>query len=180
MGLFKKAPSPYQTALAMVGARPGDRVLVAGRPEPAVVAQLALITGLSGQTLLAIDTASKSPYDAAAAEAGALLEHADSGSAPASLPDTGGNHDAVVLHFDLATLDDSTREALAARAMALARPGGRVVIIEGRRQGGWFSSKTPTVAADVPLGLLQRAGGHAVRHLGTVDGISYFEARKTR
>lgn len=164
----------------MVGARPGDRVLVAGRPEPAVVAELALITGLSGQTVMAIATAAKGPYDAAAADAGALLEHVETGPDPASLPDTGGNHDVVVLHFDLATLGDATRAAVTTRAMSLARPGGRVVIIEGRRQGGWFSSRTPTVAADVALGLLQRAGGHAVRHLGSVDGISYFEARKTR
>jgi hypothetical protein len=96
------------------------------------------------------------------------------------LPDTGGNHDVVVLHFDLAPLDDQTRDALAARAMELLRPGGRVIVIEGRRQSGWFSGKTPTLAADVVLGLLQRAGGHAVRTLGSADGISYFEARKTR
>lgn len=180
MGLFKKAPSPHQTALAMVGARPGDRVLVAGRPEPAVVAELARITGLSGQTIIAIETASKAPYDAAAADAGVLVEHVETGAAPATLPDTGGNHDVVVLHFDLAPLDDQTRDALAARAMALLRPGGRVIVIEGRKKGGWFSGTTPTLAADVVLGLLQRAGGHAVRTLGSADGISYFEARKTR
>jgi hypothetical protein len=180
MGLFKKAPSPHQTALAMVGARPGDRVLVAGRPEPAVVAELARTTGLSGQTLLAVNPASKAAYDAAAADAGVLIEHAETGADPTSLPDAGGHHDVVVLHFDLATLDDQARHGLAVRALSLVRPGGRVVIIEGRRQGGWFSSRIATVPAEVALGLLQRAGGHAVRTLGNAEGISYFEARKTR
>jgi hypothetical protein len=180
MGLFKKAPSPHQTALAMVGARAGDRVLVAGRPEPAVVAELARTTGLSGQTTIAIDTASKPPYDAAAADAGVLIEHVETGASPASLPDTGGHHDVVVLHFDLATLDAAARDVLATRALSLVRPGGRVVVIEGRRQSGWFSSRSAAAPADVVLGLLQRAGGHAVRPLGSIDGVSYFEARKTR
>jgi hypothetical protein len=180
MGLFKKAPSPHQTTLAMVGAQPGDRVLVAGHPDPAVVAELARSTGLSGQTLLAVTPARKGPYDAAAADAGVLVEHAETGADPASLPDTGADHDVVVLHFDLASLDEATRDGLAARALALLRPGGRVIVVEGRRPGGWFSSKTPTVSAEVALGLLRRAGGHAVRTLGSADGVSYFEARKTR
>ncbi len=180
MALFKKAPSPHQTALAMVGARPGDRVLVAGRPEPVVVAELARITGLSGQTVIAVETASKPPYDAAAADAGVLLEHVEAGSDPTSLPDAGGNHDVVVLHFDLATLDEPARDALAARALSLLRPGGRVIVIEGRQPGGWFSSKTPTIPAEVALDLLHRAGGQAVRTLGVAEGFSYFEARKTR
>lgn len=180
MGLFKKAPSPHQTALAMVGSRPGDRVLVAGRPDPSVVAELARTTGLSGQTLLAVAASVRVPYEQAAGNAGVLVEHADAGPEPAALPDTGGPHDVVVLHFDLATLDEQTRDALAARAMSLLRPGGRVVVIEGRRQAGWFSGRTATLAADAVMALLNRAGGLAVRPLGSVDGISYFEARKSR
>lgn len=180
MGLFKKAPSPHQTTLAMVGAQPGDRVLVAGHPDPAVVAELARTTGLSGQTLLVITPSLKGPYDAAAAAAGVLLEHAAPGADPASLPDTDGNHDVVVLHFDLANLDELTRDGLAARALSLLRPGGRVIVVEGRRPGGWFSGKTPTISAEAAMGLLQRAGGHAVRTLGSADGVSYFEARKSR
>ena len=180
MGLFKKAPSPHQTALAMVGARPGDRILVAGRPEPAVVAELARTTGLSGQTLIAVDTAVQPEYDAAAAEAGVLLESLDVQPGSTRLPETGGGHDVIVLHFDLAALDDEARAALTADAMDLVRPGGRVVVIEGRRAGGWFASRTATVAPDVVLQMLHRAGGLAVRTLGSAEGVSYFEARKTR
>ena len=180
MGLFKKAPSPHQTALAMVGARPGDRVLVAGRPDPAVVAELARTTGLSGQTLLAVAAAARTPYQQAADDAGVLVEHADAGPEPAAIPDTTDPHDVVVLHFDLATLDEPAREALAARAMSLLRPGGRVVVIEGRGVGGWFSTRTAALAADAVMALLHRAGGLAVRPLGHVEGVSYFEARKSR
>lgn len=180
MGLFKKAPSPHQTALAMVGARPGDRVLVAGRPEPAVVAELARTTGLSGQTLLAIDAAAKTAYDAAAADAGVLIESIDVTAGSTRLPDSGGHHDVVVLHFDLATLGDDARAVLAADAMAALRPGGRVVAIEGRRASGWFGGKQTTLAAEAVLAMLHGAGGLAVRTLGSAEGISYFEARKTR
>jgi len=180
MGLFKKAPSPHQTTLAMVGAQPGDRVLVAGRPDPRVVAELARTTGLSGQTLIAIDTPAKAAYDAAAADAGVLVETLDVATGSTRLPDTGVHHDVVVLHFDLAALAGDARTTLAADAMAALRPGGRVVIIEGRRQTGWFGSRPATLGTDALLAILQGAGGLAVRTLGSVDGISYFEARKTR
>jgi hypothetical protein len=180
MGLFKKAPSPHQTTLAMVGARPGDRVLVAGRPDPGVVAELARTTGLNGQTLLAVATALRAPYQQAADNAGVLVEHADAGPEPTALPDTTDPHDVVVLHFDLATLDEPKREALAARAMSLVRSGGRIVVIEGRGVGGWFSTRTAPLPADAVMALLHRAGGLAVRPLGHVEGVSYFEARKSR
>lgn len=180
MGLFKKAPSPHQTALAMVGARPGDRVLVAGHPEPGVVAELARTTGLSGQTLLAVDAAAKSAYDAAASDAGVFVESVDVPQGATRLPATDGHHDVVVLHFDLAALDDGARAALAGDAMAALRPGGRVVVIEGRRKSGWFGSRPATLGTDTVMAMLQSASGVAVRTLGTVDGISYCEARKAR
>jgi hypothetical protein len=180
MGLFKKAPSPHQTALAMVGARAGDRVLVAGRPDPGVVAELARTTGLSGETLLAVASVVRAAYQQAADNAGVLVEHAEAGPEPAALPDITDPYDVVVLHFDLATLDEPARAALAARAMSLLRPGGRVVVIEGRGVGGWFSTRTATLDANAVMTLLRRAGGMAVRPLGHVDGVSYFEARKSR
>lgn len=179
MGLFRKAPSPHQTALAMIGARPGDRVLLAGRPEPIVVAELARITGLTGETLLAVAPAAKPPYDAAAGEAGTLVEIAEAPD-DARLPATAGPHDVAVLHFDLATLDDASRQLLAGDAFSAVRPGGRVVIIEGRRPGRWFSGHTAALPADAVIALLEGAGGLAARHIGGEDGLSYFEARKTR
>lgn len=180
MGLFKKAASPHQTPLAMVGARAGDRVLVAGRPDPGVVAELARTTGLNGQTLLAIAPAGRAPYEQAADNAGVLVEHADAGDEPAAIPDVATPCDVVVLHFDLAGLDEPARQALAARALSLLRPGGRVVVIEGRGVGGWFSTRTATLPAQAVMTLLHAAGGLAVRPLGHVDGVSYFEARKSR
>ena len=180
MGLFRKALSPHQTALAMIGARAGDRVLLAGRPDPVVVAELARVTGLSGQTLIAVDTSSKARYDAAAADAGILVESVDVVAGTARLPGTGGDHDVVVLHFDLAPLDDTARQLVVADAFAALRPGGRVIVLEGRPQTGWFGSRPATVEAGVVLGVLEQAGGLAVRALGMAADVWYFEARKPR
>ena len=180
MGLFKKATPPHQTALAMIGARAGNRVLVAGHPDPGVVAELARTTGLNGQTLIALAPDSRAAYDAAAASAGVFLETLDLPASPLRLPDTAGDHDVVVLHIDLLTRDDATRAALAHDAFARLRRGGRVVVIEGRPSKGWFGGRPATIDADSIVRWLDAAGGLAARALGTADGVSYFEARKAR
>jgi len=180
MGLFRKAPSPHLTALAMIGAQAGDRVLLAGHPEPALVAELARTTGLSGQTMMVVQAGARGPYDTAAANAGVLVEMFDVAADSARVPDTGAEHDVVVLHFDLAALDDNARNLLAADALMRLRPGGRVVVIEGRRQTTWFASPPPTLPADLVVDLLTRAGGRGARALSSVDGVQYFEARKPR
>ena len=180
MALFRKGPSPHQTALAMIGARAGTRALVAGTPDPGVVAELAATTGLNGQTLLVVAPGDRARYEQAAAAAGVLIEIVDAPPETAPLPSTDGSHDVVVMHFDLATIDAAARRALLDAAFGAVRPGGRVVIIEGRAPGGWFSRRLPALSGGDVLALLAAAGGVAARELGAVDGIGYFEARKAR
>jgi hypothetical protein len=45
---LRAGPSPYHTAVAMVGARAGDRVLMIGADDADLAAHVALVTGLSG------------------------------------------------------------------------------------------------------------------------------------
>ena len=180
MGLFRKATPPHQTALAMIGVRAGDRLLAAGRPEPAVIAELARSTGLSGQTLVVSPPSGRTPYDKAAADAGVLIEVIDAAADTHVVPQNSGDHDVVVLHFDLVTLDVTTRDRLAISAFSAVRPSGRVVVIEGRAQTGWFSTRSASLTPDDVMAMLTRAGGIAVRHLSTADGVMYFEARKPR
>lgn len=178
MALFRKGPSPHQTALAMIGARPGTRVLVVGTPPPGIVAALAAVTGLNGQTLLAIAPDARDPYEKAAAEEGVLLETLDAPADPVAFPPTPGSHDIVVIQRDLALIEEALRQPLVEAAFGALRPGGRVVIIEGRPATGWFARRTPTLAADLAIALLEAAGGLAARQLGAADGVWYFEARK--
>lgn len=181
MALFRKGPSPHQTALAMIGARAGTRVLVAGSPLPGVVAEVAGVTGLNGQTLRVVPPDAREPYERAAAEAGVLVEMTDAPAGDAAaLPPDARDYDVVVLHHDLVALDDAARQRLVAAAFDAARPGGRVVIIEGRPATRWFGRREPTLPGPAILSLLQTAGGLAVRELGSADGVSYYEARKAR
>lgn len=180
MALFRKGPSPHQTALAMIGARSGDRVLLAGRPDPALVAEVARITGLSGHALLATTPALRQSYDDAAAEAGVLVETMEMDEPSARLPSIDGAHDIVAVHIDLHGLSAEARSVLVASALDAVRPGGRVVIIEGRRRAGLFAARTPRASDEAVLAALTSAGALAARTLGHEDDVTYFEGRKTR
>jgi hypothetical protein len=180
MGLFRKGLSPHQTALAMIGARPGDRVLVAGRPVPHVVAELARTTGLSGQTLLAVAPGVRSSYERAAGEAGVLVEMWEASGVEVLVPSTGQQHDLVVLHFDLGRLGEGELARLVESAFAAVRPSGRLVVVEGRPPASWFERRVATLPAERVLAILAEGGGVAARTLGSEPGITYFEARKPR
>jgi hypothetical protein len=54
MKWLRPGPPPFQTDLAMIGAKSGQHVLVLGAGEGGLAAALAGVTGLNGRTL-AID-----------------------------------------------------------------------------------------------------------------------------
>lgn len=178
MGVFRKGPPPHQAALAMIGAKPGDRILVAGRPETAVVAALARVTGLLGQTLVATDATTGPSFEQAAAEEGVLVEVVEMSGT--RLPPADGAHDIVALHLDLAGLAEPARNALMKEAVAATRPGGRIIVINGRRRSSVFAARTSTLPPDDVLEMLTRAELVAARLLGTIDDVTYFEGRKAR
>lgn len=180
MALFRRGPSPHQTALAMIGARAGDRVLLAGRPDAALVAEVARATGLSGQTLVATSATLRPSYDEAAAVAGVLVEAVEMDAAATRLPVSDGTHDLVAIHIDLHPLSAEERASLVASALEAVRPGGRIIVIEGRRRGGLFASRTPRVSDEAVIEMLTSGGALAARTLGHEDEVTYFEGRKTR
>jgi ubiquinone/menaquinone biosynthesis C-methylase UbiE len=177
--LFRSGPPPHQTALAMVGAKPGSTVLLAGGGDPALAAEIALVTGLNGRTLV-VDPSIDEParIEAAAARAGALVEIE---TAPLTkLP-------AIDAAFDIAVINELgdpgvTREQIVREATRVVRTGGRVVVIEGKKTVGlrklWGGGDRNTVAGDEIIALLGAAGLRATRLLGAADGISYFEGTK--
>jgi hypothetical protein len=177
--LFRQAASPHQTALAMIGAKPGGSVVVIGAAEPAVAAEVALVTGLNGRTLVIVPRGIASTVvEKAATEAGALVDVETSDLV--SLPAGDGAFDvAVIPDADAdANLDGVIREAA-----RVVRSGGRVVVIKGRKVTGFrkLLSGSPSdsgAADDRVVSLLSGAGLRGARLLGQAEGISYFEGTK--
>ncbi len=179
MSVFRKGLSPRQTALAMIGAKAGSQVLVLGADDPALAGEIALVTGLNGRTLVVDpDAAAEKRVEAAAGEAGALIEFT---RAPRTmLPLDTDTFDVVVIP-GLATLSAEERVLTVAEGLRVTRPGGRIVIVAREKRPGLFgalSAKTPVLAPETAQELLSSAGARAVRRLAAQDGIAYYEGRK--
>jgi SAM-dependent methyltransferase len=183
MRLFNSGPSPHQTAVAMVGAKPGDAVLCIGCEDPDLIAEIAHGTGLNGRSVAVdSDPAAAARIDEAARRAGALVDFV---LAPpfAQFPDVGANFDVVIVRRPLAVLSASDRAATAALASRLVRPGGRIMLVQGTRQSGFLFSRTarqPVIPASEASALLLGIGALAVRTLATSQGVIYVEARTAR
>jgi ubiquinone/menaquinone biosynthesis C-methylase UbiE len=172
---FRKGLSPHHTAIAMIGAKAGDRVLVVGAADPDLAAEVALVTGLNGTTIVSdADAGARERVDLAARKAGALVEFAV--VERASLPFPDGSQDVVVMTGAAPASGVALEEAV-----RVLRQAGRIIILEGTRAaGGLFRSRTPLPRrpADDVLATLERAGTRARRQLADVDGVAYYEARK--
>jgi ubiquinone/menaquinone biosynthesis C-methylase UbiE len=177
MGWFKRGLPPHQTALAMIGARAGERVLFAGAAAADLAAEVALVTGLNGRTLV-VDPAegARERVERAAAEAGALV---DFEAAPATAPPVDDDSvDIVVLAIEPGGSVADVDRTVAGAALRVLRPGGRIVVRRPAKRAGLFAARAAPDASVTDA--LSRAGAVAVRHLADADGVAYFEARKAR
>jgi ubiquinone/menaquinone biosynthesis C-methylase UbiE len=178
--LFRSGLPPHQTALAMVGAKPGSMVILVGGGDPALAAEIALVTGLNGRTLVVDPSGEeRARIEAAAARAGALV---DVETAPlTALPVADGT-------FDITVINEPgdpgvNRDQIVREAIRVVRSGGRVIVIEGKKSTGlrklWTGgSGGHAIAADEIIARLGSAGLRATRLLGQAEGISYFEGMK--
>jgi ubiquinone/menaquinone biosynthesis C-methylase UbiE len=177
---FRKGLPPYQAALAMIGAKAGDNVIVAGAADPRLIAELALVTGLNGETTVVDDSPeAEQRVTAAAAEAGALVEFVR--APPASSTLEPASRDIAVLMAGLRATDEHGRGALVDEALRVLRAGGRTIVVEGTRRTGPLAALRTgpaKLSGEEVLRLLDRPDTRAWRHLGDADGVSYYEARK--
>jgi ubiquinone/menaquinone biosynthesis C-methylase UbiE len=175
-------PRPNQTALAMIGAKPGSQVLVLGAGDGHVAAAVAGVTGLNGRTVV-IDPSpdAQTSVERAAAAAGVLIDFQQ--AALANLPADAALFDIVVVHqrFSVTTVDPAP---LLAEAVRVVRPGGRVVVIEGTAASGWRERlqrpRPAAVNGEMIRDLLSAAGLRAARVLAVTDGVTYVEGAKPR
>lgn len=174
---LRAGPSPYQTAVAMVGGRAGDRVLMIGADDADLAAHVAQVTGLSGDVRLADHLpGAAARVEAAVRRVGALVEFAE--APPTKLPFDPGTFDAVVFNQRLSVIPAPDRLAAATEAIRVARPGGRIVVIEAGPAEGFFArfSKPRTIMAVADIqAVLIAAGCRATRLLAEAGGAVYVE-----
>jgi len=166
----------------MVGARPGERVLVIGAADPGLAAALSQVTALTGEVRVVDRTQGAAERVAhAAAKIGALVEFDD--APPTHLPFQPGSFDVVVVNRRLTTLADRDRTSCVSDALRVLRPGGRLVAIDAIPRGGLaglLARAHATLTADELRDLLTQGGCRATRVLGEANGIIYIEAAAPR
>ena len=164
----------------MIGAKPGQHVVVFGVGDGGLAAAVALVTGLNGRTLVADSSADAiQRVDGAAAKAGALVESIN--GPLTTLPLESGTFDIAVLHHTMTAADPSAMIAEAARVL---RDGGRLLVIEGEGRPGMLGRfrrpPGPSLSGDAVRDLLEASGLRAARVLGESDGFVYVEGVKPR
>ena len=179
-----KKPAPTDPlAVSMSGVKLGDRLLVVGCADPALVAQLAQKTGLTGRACVAGEDARGVEAASRAIEReGVLVETI---TAPVtSLPFEADAFDVVVLRDVVGAVDEHRRPACVAEALRVLRPGGRCVVIDtaARKGIGALLHKRTVDPEYVASGGAERAlrsgGFRAVRRLAEREGLAFVEGVK--
>jgi SAM-dependent methyltransferase len=176
--------APYALAVAMIGLRLGERLLLAGDDAP-LFAHLAGRVGLTGRAVVAAGSAETvARVQAEASALGVLLEDIKQAEFP-DLPVGEGEFDVAVLNAGpavLAGLDGERRIELARDLGRALRPNGRLVIVEGAPKklfglvgGGAVSGLDRFRAEGGAEKLLETAGFHPVRVLADRDGQRFTE-----
>jgi ubiquinone/menaquinone biosynthesis C-methylase UbiE len=182
MAWFRKSNLDPLT-VTMAGVKLGDRLLVMGTGDTALIAALAAKVGLTGRAC-ALDAS-----ESATATAARLIERegvlVETYTAPwTMLPFDRDTFDAVVLRNVLKTLDPEARMRSAAEVHRVLRGGGRAVVIEdhGRQK---FAGLVRTASDDPQyersggaVHVLDAAGFKATRTLAERDGQVFVEGVK--
>jgi ubiquinone/menaquinone biosynthesis C-methylase UbiE len=176
--MLRKRSTLAPLSVSMAGVKLGDRVLVMGCSDPALIAALAAKNGLTGRTL-AVDESSERcrRAEVVVLREGALIETA---TAPlTAVPADAGTFDLVVLRDVLGRLDDNARTTVVAEAGRVLRSGGRCLAIDGQVRSGiaaLLGRASRTDGGAAAIAAFNAMGFAAVRALAERDGQVFVEA----
>jgi ubiquinone/menaquinone biosynthesis C-methylase UbiE len=174
---FFRPSIPVDLPVSMAGIVLGNRLLVVGCSDPALIAKLAVKTGLTGRACALDESETRRARAAAFAEReGALVETV---TAPWNhMPFDADSFDVVVVRGMLSSADEASWQAGLADVFRVVRKGGRCLTIDGGTAGGLaLFRRSPRVAGDAPRAL-EAAGFRAVRVLAERDGFLFVEGVK--
>jgi ubiquinone/menaquinone biosynthesis C-methylase UbiE len=185
---LRKPTRTYEPlAVAMSGARMGERILQIGVNDPAIAGALAAKAGLSGHAAIAVTSdAAAERARRGAANAAALVDVAV--TTLQTLPFAPDEFDVIVVHSAdalLASLDAAVRRDALRECHRVLRRGGRILVIEAQAPRGLkrlvHPGRRPDPAYDSAGGstaALEAAGFKAVRLLVAREGFQFFEGLK--
>ena len=167
-------------AVSMASIKLGDRLLILGSSDVALIAALATKSGLTGRTcVVEEDDALRTRTAAAVEREGALIE---SVAAPfTKLPFEPGAFDVVAIRNVLRASQGDRRAQLASEARRVLRPGGRCIVIENERHGGLaglLRSEPDAPRGESLEATLTTAGFRGVRTLAEREGLAFVEGVK--
>jgi SAM-dependent methyltransferase len=179
MRWFRK-PAGDPLAVSMSGIKLGDRLLVVGAADTALIAALAVKVGLTGRACVVAGSEGERARTATVVEAeGALIE---TFAAPASsLPFDPASFDVVVMRSLMASMESAERTRAAAEVLRVLRPGGRCLVIDGGPRAGLsalLGGGGGGTAGDSEVGAMTAAGFRGVRKLAEREGLSFVEGVK--
>ena len=180
MGLFRKSALSEPLAVTMAGVKLGQRVLVVGGRDARLAAQVAAKAGLTGRACVVDDDEARLAKAVEDIEKeGALIEPS---RAPYGMwPYDSESFDVAVLPQLLPQLTADARDRCTAEVFRVLRPGGRAIVIETAKRGGFgalLGKPTADASYKGALNALQHAGFTAVRQLAETDGTVYVEGIK--
>ena len=164
----------------MAGVKLGDRFLAVGLGDPALIAALAVKSGLTGEArAIDPDAARVEKARAAIEREGALVEVT---CAPWGMwPFDAESVDVAVISNLLLTLPADARSRCIAETLRVLRPGGRAIVIEPARRGGIGALLHREVfdpSYPGPVQSLKDEGFVAVRQLADAGGSIFVEGIK--
>ena len=178
-----RKPAGDPLTVSMCGVKLGDRVLVLGCSDTALIAALASKAGLTGRAAI-VDQSDEARTRAAAAveREGALVE---SFASPfTSLPFDAHAFDVVIMRSVLPVIPAHLRLGVVAETTRVIRPGGRCIVINDVGRGGFagfMGGHPPASSASsgaTAVGLLGEVGFRGARTLAERDGLVFVEGVK--